>query len=85
MYIDREILMQDLIDNECLLADGLEDALIGISDGPNPVAIYDSELCIKVFMTQDKMSEEDAMEYFYYNTVGCFMGDKTPIFIKTLK
>ena len=84
MYINKEILMEMLESNECLLADGYDSALIGISDGPNPVAIYDTELCIKSLMDNDKMSEEEAVDYFYFNTVGCFMGEKTPIFIKTL-
>jgi len=84
MYLDKEILMEELASNECLLADGYEDALIGISEGPNPVAVYDTELCIKCLMDNDKMSQEDAVEYFYYNTVGCYVGDKTPLFIKTV-
>ena len=48
MYLDKEILMEELASNECLLADGYESALIDISEGPNPVAVYDTELCIKL-------------------------------------
>ena len=85
MYLDKEILMQELANHECLLADGCESALIGISEGPNPVAVYDTELCIKALMDNDDMNPEEAVEYFYFNTVNCFIGDKTPLFIKTLK
>ena len=42
--MDREELQLELQDNECLLADGFETALIGITDGINPVAIYDTFL-----------------------------------------
>ena len=77
-----EQLMQELEDNECLLADGYEEALIGITEGPNPVAVYDSELCIKCLMDEDEMSEEDAVDFFYFNTVKAYVGDKTPIYIK---
>ena len=79
--IDEE-LMQELTDNECLLADGYEGALIGITEGANPVAVYDTQLCIKCLMDEDDMSEEDAMEFFYFNTVNAYVGEKTPIYIK---
>jgi hypothetical protein len=81
--MDREELQLELQDNECLLADGFETALTGITDGINPVAIYDTFLCIKVLM-EEGMSEEDAKEYFYYNVAGSYVGEKTPIFIKQL-
>ena len=79
--IDEE-LMQNLTENECLLADGYESALIGITEGSNPVAVYDIDLCIKSLVEEDGIEEEDALEHFYYNTVGSYVGEKTPIFIK---
>tara|TARA_R110000868_G_scaffold67164_1_gene199678 strand:+ start:5520 stop:5777 length:258 start_codon:yes stop_codon:yes gene_type:complete len=85
MHMDKEILMQELADNECLLADGYESALVGITEGMNPVAVYDAELCIKYLMDHDDMSEEDAVDFFYFNTVGSYVGEKTPIFTKTIK
>ncbi len=81
--MDREELQLELQDNECLLADGFETALIGITDGMNPVAIYDTFLCIKVLM-EEGMSEIDAIEHFYYNVAGSYVGEKTPVFIKQL-
>mgnify|MGYP003133058982 FL=1 len=77
-----EILMQQLEDNECLLAAGYDSALIGITEGSNPVAVYDTDLCIKCLMEEDDMSEEEALEFFYYNTAGSYVGDKTPIYIR---
>ena len=78
----NEELMDQLIDNECLLADGYDSALIGITEGSNPVAVYDMDLCIKSLVEEDGIEEEDALEHFYYNTVGSYVGEKTPIFIK---
>ena len=78
----NEELMDQLIDNECLLADGYDSALIGITEGANPVAVYDKELCIKSLMDTDDMSEEDAVDFFYYNTVGSYVGEKTPLFLR---
>ena len=77
-----EILMLQLEDNECLLAAGYDSALIGITEGSNPVAVYDTDLCIKCLMEEDDMSEEEAVEFFYYNTAGSYVGDKTPIYIR---
>tara|TARA_R110001632_G_scaffold187568_1_gene307988 strand:- start:110 stop:367 length:258 start_codon:yes stop_codon:yes gene_type:complete len=80
---DKELLMEVLTENECLLADGYDDALIGVTDGGNPVAVYDIDLCIKSLMKQDDMDELDAVDFFYYNTLGSYVGEKTPIFINT--
>jgi hypothetical protein len=81
----NEYLLERLTDNECLLADGYDDALIGISEGYNPLAIYDIDLCIKCLVESDGISEEDALEHFYFNTVGYYVGEKTPIFMRTFE
>ena len=74
-------LLEELQDNECLLADGLDEALIGITEGVNPVAVYETYKCIDILM-EEGMSEEDAVEHFYYNIAGGYVGEKTPLFIK---
>ena len=81
--MDKEQLQIELVENECLLADGFDSALIGITDGLNSVAVYDSNLCIQVLI-KEGMTEIDAIEHFYYNVSGSYVGDKTPIFIKQL-
>ena len=81
--MDREELQIELVENECLLADGFENALIGITDGLNSVAVYDSNLCIEL-LVKEGMSEIDAIEHFYYNVAGSYVGEKTPVFIKQL-
>lgn len=81
--MDRNDLQIELIENECLLAYGFDSALIGITDGLNSVAVYDSNLCIQV-LVKEGMTEIDAIEHFYYNVSGSYVGDKTPIFIKQL-
>jgi len=63
---------------EVLLADGFNDALIGITS--KNLAVYDIDKCIKVLM-KDGMSEDEALDYFYFNVEGSYMGDKTPIYI----
>ena len=79
--IDQELL-QELEDNECLLADGFDDALIGITEGMNPVSVYDTDKCIEVLMRDHEMNQDEAVDYFYYNVVGAYVGEKTPVFLR---
>ena len=69
-----------------LLADGFEKAFMGIAI-PNAnseeVAVYDYYKCIEILKERDGMSEDDAVEFFYYNVVGAYVGKYTPIFYKT--
>tara|TARA_R110000824_G_scaffold390651_1_gene587182 strand:+ start:290 stop:529 length:240 start_codon:yes stop_codon:yes gene_type:complete len=67
-----------------LLADGFEKAFVGLtipSPKGNEVAVYDYMLCIDVLMKRDGMNEEDAIDYFYFNVVGAYVGEYTPVFI----
>ena len=69
---------------EALLADGFEDALIGMVKiaGLPILALYDTELCIAILM-QDGMTEEEALEHFDYNVLGSYVGESTPAFTYT--
>tara|TARA_R110002110_G_scaffold363218_1_gene573077 strand:- start:82 stop:327 length:246 start_codon:yes stop_codon:yes gene_type:complete len=67
-----------------LFADGFEKAFVGLtipSSNRNEVAVYDYMLCIDVLMKRDGMNEEDAIDYFYFNVVGAYVGEYTPVFI----
>jgi len=83
--MDKDELMEELTANECLVADGFDNALIGISEGMNPVAVYDVDKCIQVLMEDEGMTDEEALDYFYYNTVGAYVGEKTPLFIRMVE
>ena len=68
---------------EALLADGFEDAIVGISErfGRSPVVAYDRDKCIQVLMDRDGMSYEDAVDFFNFNTLGSYIGPQTPLYI----
>ena len=68
--------------DNALLCDGLQDAIVGIAErfGEEPVVVYDRERCIELFQYQG-MTEEEAEEYFEYNVIGSWMGKGTPIFL----
>ena len=57
-----------------------EDALIGIiSTSHNYTALYSTEECIEIL--KKDMSEDDAWDYFDYNTRGTHLGENTPSFL----
>jgi hypothetical protein len=60
-----------------LVADGFDDAIIGMDEQSERV-IYSISKCIEVLM-KDEMTYEDAMDYLYYNCVGAYVGEQTPI------
>ncbi|MEV6987002.1 hypothetical protein AB0M95_37900 [Sphaerisporangium sp. NPDC051017] len=71
-------------DGEALLADGFEDALIGMAEGwfgnsRRVVALYDLALCLRVLLGWG-MDEEEAGEWIDYNVTGAYVGPSTPVF-----
>lgn len=69
-----------------LFAEGFDGAIVGIampSVVHESVIVYDYNKCIDILKIRDGMSEEEAMEYLEFNTLGAHMGDYTPIFIHT--
>ena len=68
---------------ELLVADGFDKAIIGVSTSFNKMSVaYDTNKCINILVRRDKMSREEAIEYFEYNVVGSYVGDHTPSFIE---
>ena len=66
-------------DEECLTADGFDDAVIGIVYGVQPKAVYSVRKIVDILMKD--MSYEDAVEHFEYNIAGSYVGEKTPLYI----
>ena len=75
----KEDTWQLLEDEECLIADGFNEAVIGIVYGVQPKAVYSVKKIVDILM--EDMSYEDAVEYFEYNVLGAYMGPGTPIFV----
>lgn len=70
-----------MTDEQTLLADGFEDALIGFGHRHNQqVAIYDYWKCVEVLIKRDRMTEEDAIEHMEFNVISSYVGEYTPIF-----
>ncbi len=73
----------DHTDDGLLFADGLDDAIIGICPDTLRV-IYSRTKVIRIFMEDDKMQEEDAIEHAEYNTFSAYVGEQTPIWADDL-
>jgi len=69
-----------------LLADGFEKAFIGIAHRAcqEDVVAYDYDKCIAILCERDGMEYDEAVEFFWFNTLGAWVGDKTPVFIKPM-
>ena len=46
-------------------------------------AVYDEDKIIKVLIERDGMDDMEAIEFFEFNIRGSYMGDRTPMYIKT--
>jgi len=64
--------------NTMLMADGFEDACIGIADDfMKPRLIYSVTKCLEIL--EKNMTPTEALEYFTFNVSGGYVGEQTPI------
>jgi hypothetical protein len=73
----------DLAEGAVML-DGFDDCIVGVSEsfGEEPRIIYSKKQIITKLMKD--MSQEDAVDYYYYNIVGGMFGTQNPIFIQDI-
>lgn len=69
--------LADGCDEPPLKADGLDEAIVGISDDTR--LIYAKELCVRVVCKRDGMDGDAAREFLEFNTYPAFVGPMTPI------
>ena len=81
----RLVLAQEW-DTELLFLSEVEfdEAIIGVAEriGEEPVVAYDTTKIVEILSRT--MSVDEAYEYFDYNILGAYVGDKTPLFITTM-
>lgn len=77
-----EVFMEDAGVENLLLADGFDDAFIGY-DLAKSRAVYDSDKCVQLLVAGG-MSSDDAVEFFDFNVLGAYVGEKTPLFVRTV-
>lgn len=90
---DRRQAVQDLLfddESPLLFADGFDDQLLGVVQrfGMEPVALYDMNAVIRHLESEfedggldpDSDAYTEALDYFGYNVIGAWLGEKTPAF-----
>jgi hypothetical protein len=66
--------------NDIILLDGLDDAILGMTDRDDrPIVAYSIEKILEILMVD--MPREDAVEYYHFNIEGLYAGEGTPIYI----
>lgn len=81
--MDREII--DEMAEGAIVLDGFDDCIVGISEefGMEPRVVYSKQRIIQKMVETDLMTEEEAIEYFYFNIAGGYFGERNPIFLTT--
>ena len=60
-------------------------AIIGVvHQCNNTLVCYSQPAVVGLLQVESEMSEEEALEYFYFNIVGAYVGEKTPVFLEVL-
>lgn len=77
--LDR--ILEDHPDEEFLLADGFEEAIVGYEITSMKI-IYDYNKMVEI-LVRDGLDEIDAIEYLDYNVLGAYVGEKTPIIMQS--
>ena len=75
-----ELLKEELesLDEVYVKADGFDNAVIGYVTNPLRL-VYSVTKCIEKLITEDDMGLEEAIEFFYFNVSGAYMGKETPL------
>lgn len=72
-------------DGEMLVADGFDAAIIGYTDDSEPKVVYDWNECVNILINRDGMSHDIAVEHMGFNVTGAYVGERTPLFVRTIK
>lgn len=67
---------------EAMLADGFDDAIVGVLITANspPRVVYELERMIEI-VQHEGVSREEAEEHLLFNTLGASIGPQTPLYI----
>tara|TARA_Y100000310_G_scaffold123189_1_gene121952 strand:+ start:604 stop:933 length:330 start_codon:yes stop_codon:yes gene_type:complete len=77
--------------DKILLADGFEDAFVGVveSFGSEPKACYDYQKCVDSLIAgfsddHHTMTYDEAVEYLEFNVTQAYVGEHTPAFVNSM-
>ena len=83
MSIDYQGIIENVSTSnpQAIILDGLDEAIIGMSEGSNPIFMYSVEICIAISMRDNEWDYETAVEFLEFNTFNTYYGDYSPKFI----
>ena len=60
-----------------------DSAIVGVADriGMETVVVYDTSRVIDILCERDGMDREQATEFYEFNILGAYVGERTPMFI----
>ena len=69
-----------------LMADGLDDAIIGevSSFGREGTILYSVQKIINILVERDEMTPDEALDFYCYNIAGSYNGPGMPTFLDDL-
>jgi hypothetical protein len=84
-YLTARRWLQERLENDCVLIDGLDSCLIGYSycQARGNTAVYDVDLCLRLLRNQG-FSEQAALEYFTTEIEGAWIGNRSPVFLRRI-
>lgn len=82
MILDQ--IIEQFPDLEILKADGFDDCILGYDYNLNENIrlIYSVKAILYKLVTEENMTEIDAIEHFEYNIGGGYVGEQTPIWCR---
>jgi hypothetical protein len=71
-------------EEELMFMDGYDDCVVGMGFkfGVGNSVIYSVDKVINKLIKRDKMTFDEAQEFFDFNIEGAYVGPKTPIFMR---
>lgn len=77
--MERQNLVDLMMDEDLLFADGFDSAILGVDINSHRV-VYSYALMAEQLILEG-MTYEDAIEYLDFNVVCAYVGERTPIYI----
>ena len=70
------------MEEEMLVMDGYDDCILGTVErfGQPSIYCYDKDKILNKLQSEG-MTEDEAVDWFYFNQIGAWMGDTTPCFL----
>ena len=76
-----DALIETYPDEQLLIADGFDEAILGVEQNTMRV-IYSVSKCLEIIEAEG-IPSDDALEHFYFNVHGSYVGEKLQYFVLT--